>query len=188
MVLDSPFRRCTTRRAGLMTSYSIALLAMITAELDNPFPGFIKVSLRPVARLLDLLDETLLNGTSCDRDAGGAAPPNSLAMGVKLSKSRNNLGIKVEQAKSTIQSHSFKAMSGGSIMRWAAAGSKIIGARRLGSTVTLDPDLASRVGVPSGTQAQHRSNQTSGGGVILPCPIPFPNSLRNDNTGKCGMS
>jgi hypothetical protein len=169
-----------------MTSYSIALLAMITAELDNPFHGFIKVSLRPVARLLDLLDETLLNGRSYDLDAG-AASPNSLAMGVKLSKSRNKLGTKVEQAKSTIQSRSFKAMSGGSIMKWAAAGSKIIGARRLGSTVALDPDLASRVGVPSGTQAQHRSNQTRGGEVILPCPIPFPNSLRNDNMGKCGM-
>jgi hypothetical protein len=67
---------------------------MITAELYNPFHGFIN-SLRPVTRLLELMDETLLNGRSCDR------------------------------------------------------GSKIIGARRLGSTVTLDPDLASRIGVPS---------------------------------------
>lgn len=55
----------------VLTSTSIALLSMITADLDSPFHGLIKVQLQAIETLITLVDETMLqdcivDGKDCD--------------------------------------------------------------------------------------------------------------------------
>ena len=50
---------------------SIALLSMVTADLDSPFHGLIKIRLRALAAVVTLVDETMLQDCIVEGDDSG---------------------------------------------------------------------------------------------------------------------